>query len=204
MEPSREATKTLVFVTGPPAVGKMAVGRELSAMTGLPLFHNHLSIEAVLPVFGFGHPAFNRLVTKLRENVIEEVAKSDLPGVIFTYVWAHDLPGDRDYVERLRDIFESHGGRVVYPELWADLETRLARNEAASRLEAKSSKRDLVASREHLIEVDARHRLSSAGDFPFAPHLFLDNTDLSPSEAAAVIADHFGLLAIGTGTVDPS
>lgn len=92
----------------------MAVGRELSLLTGLPLFHNHLSIEAVLPVFGFGDPAFNRVVTSFREHVIAEVAESDLPGLIFTYVWAFDQPGDRLYVERLRDIFESRGGRVVY------------------------------------------------------------------------------------------
>ena len=73
--------KTLVFLTGPPAVGKMTVGRELSRLTGFPLFHNHMSIEAVLPVFGFGEPAFNRLVTHLREGVIREAAESDLPGL---------------------------------------------------------------------------------------------------------------------------
>ena len=185
--------KTLVFLTGPPAVGKMAVGRELSRITGLPLFHNHLSIEAVLPVFGFGDPAFNRVVTQLRRNVIEEVAKSDLPGVIFTYVWAFDHEGDRNYVEAIRDLFESHGGRVVYPELWADLETRLERNEHPDRLEEKASKRNVESSRANLIRTERRHRTSSDGDFPFSPHLFLDNTDLSPREAAERIADHFEL-----------
>jgi len=38
--------KTLVFIVGPPAVGKMTVGRELSSLTGFPFFHNHLTIEA--------------------------------------------------------------------------------------------------------------------------------------------------------------
>ena len=185
--------KTLVLLTGPPAVGKMTVGRELSHLTGLPLFHNHLSIEAVLPVFGFGDPAFNRVVTSLRENVISEVAESDLPGVIFTYVWAFDQPGDLRYVERLRDIFDSRGGRVVDPEMWADLETRLARNAASSRVEAKPSKRDVEASRKHLLEVEAKHQLSSGGDFPLSPHLWVDNSSLSPASAAERIADHFGL-----------
>jgi hypothetical protein len=50
--------KTLLFIIGPPAVGKMTVGKGLSHRTGLPLFHNHLSIEAVLPVFDFGTEAF--------------------------------------------------------------------------------------------------------------------------------------------------
>lgn len=192
--------KTLVFLTGPPAVGKMAVGRELSSLTGLPLFHNHLSIEAILPVFGFGHPALNRLVTRLRQDVIAEVADSDLPGVIFTYVWAHDQPSDKAYVAAIRDIFEAKGGRVVYPELWADLDTRVRRNATQTRLDAKSSKRDVDASREHLIDVDHRYRLSSDGDFPFEPHLFIDNTNLSEREAAVLITTHFGLGQAEAGT----
>ena len=171
----------------------MAVGRELSSITGLPLFHNHLSIDAVLPVFPFGSAAFNRLVTGLREGMIAEVADSELPGVIFTYVWAFDQPGDQVYVERLRDIFESRGGRVIYPELWADLETRLGRNESASRLAAKPVKRDLAVSRKHLLQVNEKHQLSSDGGFPFSPHLLVDNSELTQTEAAELIVKHFGL-----------
>src|SRR3990172_6272619 len=120
-------TPTLVVIVGPPAVGKMAVGSELSALTGFPLFHNHISIEAVLPVFEFGTPAFGRLVGGFRERVFVEVAESDLPGLIFTYVWAFDEPGDREFIESTKTIFESRGGRAVFVELWSDLETRLAR-----------------------------------------------------------------------------
>ncbi|MDX1646541.1 MAG: AAA family ATPase [Longimicrobiales bacterium] len=186
--------KTLVFLVGPPAVGKMTVGRELSRITGLPLFHNHLSIEAVLPVFDFGHPAFNRLVAALRRGVIEEVAQSELPGVIFTYVWAFDAPEDQAYVEALGAVFREGGGRVVYAELWADQETRLRRNATPSRIESKPSKRDVEASNRRLVRHDQEHRLSSkGGDFPLEPHLFLDNTERSPREAAERIAHHFGL-----------
>lgn len=171
----------------------MAVGEELSRLTGFPLFHNHLSIEAVLPVFAFGTPAFNRIVTSIREQVITEVAESELPGVIFTYVWAFDNAGDLQYVSKFRDIFESRGGRVVYPELWADIETRLARNESPERLSAKASKRDIDASRERLLAAQENYRLSSDGDFPLAPHLLIDNSELSPTEAAERIARHFDL-----------
>lgn len=75
---------TLVILCGPPAVGKMTVGMELSDLTGIPLFHNHASIEAVLPVFEFGTPAFNRLVGDFRCRMLLEVAESDLPGLIVT------------------------------------------------------------------------------------------------------------------------
>jgi hypothetical protein len=39
------ASPLLVFVVGPPAVGKMSVGQAIAERTGLRLFHNHLAIE---------------------------------------------------------------------------------------------------------------------------------------------------------------
>jgi hypothetical protein len=103
--------KTLVFLIGPPAVGKMTVGLALQDLTGLRLFHNHLSIEAVLPIFPFGSKPFSRLVGEFRVRIFEEVAESDLPGLIFTYVWAFDQPEDRHFVEKVKQIFEVRAGR---------------------------------------------------------------------------------------------
>lgn len=68
---------TLIFIIGPPAVGRMAVGHELAQRTGLKLFHNHLSIELVLRFFPFGSPPFDRLVREFRRRIFEEVADSD-------------------------------------------------------------------------------------------------------------------------------
>lgn len=188
---------TLVVLCGPPAVGKMTVGIELSALTGIPLFHNHLSIEAVLPVFGFGTDAFNRLVSDFRCRMFTEVAESELPGLIFTYVWAFDQPGDLRFVQELAAIFETRGGRVVFAELRADLQTRLARNESPDRMAAKSSKRDIESSRRHLLDVEERYQLNSSGRFPLPNHLLLDNTRLSARNAAEQIADHFSLPRAG-------
>jgi shikimate kinase len=38
-----------VLIFGPQAVGKMTVGQELAKITGLKLFHNHMTIERVPP-----------------------------------------------------------------------------------------------------------------------------------------------------------
>lgn len=37
----------LVLIFGPQAVGKMTVGQELAKITGLKLFHNHMTIDLV-------------------------------------------------------------------------------------------------------------------------------------------------------------
>lgn len=186
--------KSLVWICGPPAVGKMTVGRELSEITGLPLFHNHLSIEAVLPVFEYGSPPFNRIVGQLRDSMFAEAAKSDLPGLIYTMAWAFDHPSDLRFVEKQKAVFEAHGGRAVFVELVADLETRLARNASEPRVSSKPSKRDLEASRKRVLEADQAYQLNSTGGFPFPDYLRIDNTHLAPRAAAEQIAAFFELV----------
>jgi hypothetical protein len=184
----------LVIIFGPPAVGKMTVGAELSRLTGLPLFHNHLTIELVLPLFPFGHPAFGRLVTEFRKRIFEEVAASELAGMIFTYVWALDHAADKTFVDELSDLFQKRGGRVCFVELAADLDERLRRNEGESRLAAKPSKRDVERSREHLLDAQDHYQLNSVGDF-FYPdqHVRIDNTNLPPQAVASRVVEAFRL-----------
>lgn len=191
---AKRAEKLLVWISGPPAVGKMTVGLELSRITGFPLFHNHLSIEAVLPVFEYGTPPFNRVVAQFRDSMFMEAARSDLPGLIYTMVWAFDHPGDRRFVEKQKGVFESAGGRTVFVELTADLETRLTRNATEPRVSAKASKRDIEASRQRLIDNDRAYQLDSNGEFPFADYLRIDNSKLEPRRAAEQIAAHFRLI----------
>ena len=46
-----ESDMKLIIIFGPPAVGKMTVGYELAKITGLRLFHNHMTIDLVLNFF---------------------------------------------------------------------------------------------------------------------------------------------------------
>lgn len=189
---TRTSAPTLVFIIGPPAVGKMTVGHELARKTGLKLFHNHHTIELVLQFFPFGTPPFGRLVEEFRRRILEEVAASELPGLIFTYVWAFDQPGEHASVARLADIFASRGGRVLYVELTATQQERLRRNETEFRLAEKPSKRDVAASRQRLLEHDSIYRLNSAGEFDGrADWLRIDNTALDPDAVAERIITHF-------------
>ncbi len=187
-----------VIIFGPPAVGKMTVGHEIATRTGLKLFHNHHTIDLALRFFPYGTPPFQRLVGEFRRRIFEEVAASDLPGLIFTYVWAFDDPSDAAFVERLAAIFRERGRPVYFVELEASEAERLRRNESAFRLAEKPTKRDLDASRRHLLDAGRRYRLSSAAEFAGRrDYLRLDNETLSPEAAAERIIDAFGLPRVG-------
>lgn len=181
----------LVILIGDAAVGKMTVGQELMKRTGLRLFHNHMSIEPVIEIFGsFNGAASNRI----RQVVFEEFVKTDLTGMIFTYLWAFDQQADWDYIAWLTDLFQSHGAEVYYVELIADQAVRLQRNRTENRLKHKPSKRDLELSDKRLLHDDANYRcVSGEGEIPFPNYLRLDNTHLPPEEAACIIQEHFGL-----------
>jgi hypothetical protein len=188
----------LIFIVGPPAVGKMAVGLELARRTGLRLFHNHHTIDLALRFFDFGTPPFQRLVGEFRRRILEEVAQSELPGLIFTYVWAFDDPRDAATVADYAAIFESRGGRVYYVELETTQEERLRRNATELRLAEKPFKRDLEKSRARLLDLDARYQLNSRDRFAGrADYLHVDNTELSPAQVADRVVQAFTLPTIG-------
>jgi hypothetical protein len=187
-------TPILLFIVGPAAVGKMTVGAEVAKRTGLKLFHNHQTIDLVLPYFPFGSPPFGRLVSEFRRRICEEVANSDLPGLIFTYVWAFDQPGDDAEVETYSAIFRSRGGAVLHAELQATQEIRLQRNETEFRLSQKPPKRDIAFSRKNLIDMDARYQLDSGDRFRGRDDYWkVDSSMLSAEEVAEMIIRRFDL-----------
>ena len=188
-----EFAMRFVVIFGPPAVGKMTVGRELAQLTGLRLFHNHLTIEPLLGLFEFGEPAFFRLVNEFRRLIFAEVAQSDLPGLIFTFVWGLELESDRIFIEQAREVFREKGGETFFVELAAAPDERLRRDQTPLRREHKPSKRDPEAARAHLLEMDAKYKMNTDGDFFYAEnYLKLDNTHLTASAAAQQIVAAFG------------
>lgn len=182
-----------VLIFGPMAVGKMTVGQELEKLTGLPLFHNHMSIELVHKFFEFDTPAFNRLTTMIRFEMFKEVAKSDLPGMIFTLVWALNLEEDWKYVDKITAIFKKEGAKIFFVELEADLEERIRRNSHPHRIFHKPSKKDIKRSEEIMLKQLAEHRFNTyEGEFTKPNYFRIDNTYLSEKETALLICDRFG------------
>lgn len=181
----------LVFLIGNAAVGKMTVGQELMKITDLRLFHNHMTIEPVIEIFGYHD---RNVISKLRHVIFEEFARSDCYGMIFTYMWAFDHQSNWDYIEYVKDIFKPYGTEFYYAELVASKEIRLQRNETENRLKNKASKRNIEESRQRLINDDSRCRLESYdGEIKFENYIKIDNSYLAPDEVARMIKDRFGL-----------
>lgn len=181
----------LVFIIGSGAVGKMTVGQELMKITELRLFHNHMTIEPVLEIFGYYDP---NTITELREAVFRNFARSDGYGMIFTFMWDFDSPSDWDYIEHVKNIFAPYDTEFYCVELVADPEVRRERNKTENRLKHKASKRDLEQSDYRNRLLDGNHRLvSREGEVPFENYLRIDNTDMPAEEAAELIKRKFGL-----------
>lgn len=188
----RATIMQFVLIFGPSAVGKMTVGAALARLTGFKLFHNHLTIDLVLNVFPHGHPRFGPLVNEFRRRIFEEVASSDVAGLIFTYVWALDHPGDKAEIDDYCAIFRRAGGTVYFVELAADQATRLERNRSEFRLAHKPTKRNVAQSDQFLLADDARFKLNSNADFFYQEnYLKINNTALSASETAQQIVAAF-------------
>ncbi len=184
----------LVIIFGPPAVGKMTVGKELSKITTLKLFHNHMSLELVNQFFDFGTRPFRRLDKQIRFSIFKEVAKSNLDGLIFTFVWAIEYESEKKYIDEIVEIFQEQGGEVHYVELKADLAERLKRNVQPDRLAAKPSKQDTEASEKRLLKNETTYQLNTKeGDLAERAILKIDNTNVSAKEVANRIKVHFNL-----------
>ena len=181
----------LVILIGNGAVGKMTVGQELAKITDLRLFHNHMMIEPVLEIFGQWRPDITQ---RLRQVIFEEFAKSDSYGMIFTYMWAFDMPSDWDYIDWVKGIFGLSNEDVYYVELIAPQSVRLERNSTENRLKHKASKRNIEDSNARMIRDDKTCRCESLpGEITHPNYLRIENANIPAEEAARIIKSHFNL-----------
>lgn len=180
-----------VFILGDAAVGKMTVGQELMKITDLRLFHNHMTIEPVIEIFGRYD---GKTISEMREVIFRNFAASENYGMIFTYMMAFDQPSEWNYIEHVKKIFEPYGTEFYYVELIAPQDVRLARNVSENRLKNKPSKRDVETSNNRLLNDDKNYRcVSYEGEVPFENYLRIENSDKEPEEVAKFIKERFHL-----------
>ncbi len=164
----------LVFIHGPPASGKLTIAREVARLTGCGLFHNHLVVDALSPVFAFGSPAFVELREAMWLSVFERAEADGVAGLVFTF--APESTVRQGFIDRVPQVVRS----VFFVALTCDPAVIRARLDEPSR-------------REHgkLVSAELFDRLRTSGAFesPLMPpaDLTIDTGTLTPQAAAARI-----------------
>lgn len=200
--------KTLLYIFGGQAVGKMTVGEELQKLTELKLFHNHMTVELANHFYGFTEDdgsilakryidGFAELRDRLRDVVLDNIGKSPLKGIIFTAAAYYDIEEDIEVINDHTSTFKNSANsineevRVLIVELKCDLNERLIRNESSLRLERKPTKRNIEWTKKDIENQVKNHRvvlnegeykLFGADDF-----ISIDNTNLTAKEAAKLM-----------------
>lgn len=188
---SESARPTLIFIFGPAAVGKMTVGQQMKEMTGFRLLYNHMVVDLVTQFFPFGTEGFHGLARPITLQLIDACATNGV-SLIITHGLLFGAPGSRALVEEWSEPYRRIGGRVLFAELSAPLDVRLARNATENRARHKNVD---WATRERLQEMEAWGRWNSReGDLPEGDgHIAIENADMPAIEAAAFIKERFAL-----------
>jgi cytidylate kinase len=168
----------MIFLYGPPAVGKLTVANLVSERTGFRVLHNHLTIDAITPVFAFGTPHYTRLVALFRRELIAAAAEAGVDLVV-TFVYA---PEDEAHVA---ELVAPYGDRVTFVQLLAPRDELRRRVLAASR-RAHGKIRDVELLDEILDRYDCYQPIRGRET------VTLDTTEVTAEEAAVRIA---GLVA---------
>ncbi len=172
-----------MYLYGPPASGKLTVASLLSPLTGLPLFHNHLTVNAISSVFPFGTGPFADVVHRLRLDVFRTAAREGV-SLIFTNNSAWPGPDARARFEAFATeaerIVAAEGGRTLFVQLTAPLP--VLQNRVAGKSRRQYGKLlDPARLRDQVQHLDLS---------PLHPSdLVIDTSQIGPDAAARIIAD---------------
>jgi hypothetical protein len=168
----------VIFIYGPAASGKHTIGSQLSRLTGLPLFHNHLAVDAALSLFEFGSQGFKNVRAAVWRVTFQEAARSSRS---FIFTFHPEASVNPQLVTELVESIESVGGVVVFVELQCAPEIILERLGSPSRANFRK-----------LTDPNLYRILEEQGAFAFPPLppplLRIDTTKLLPEVAATQIA----------------
>jgi hypothetical protein len=167
----------VVFLHGPPAAGKHTLGQRLAERLGIPLFHNHLTVDLVATLFPFGSPGF----VALRERIwLEAFRLAAQAGRSFVFTFNPEATVDPELIGRLERTVTAAGGRVLYVELGCaeeEIERRLG-NESRARFGK-------------LTDLGLYRRIRAAGGFDFPalppPVVVIDTGSTGVEEAVEAI-----------------
>jgi hypothetical protein len=174
----------LVFIYGPPAVGKLTVAKKLSKITKFKLFHNHLTVDLLNTVLKFGTDSYFKLNDKIRLSILEEAAKQNVKGVVFTF--SHSYPEDTRWAKRVARRIKKFNGKVYFVHIVCEKEQLTIRVKHSSR-----KKFHKVKTTKKLQEVLKKWDFFTT--IPLVDCLVIDNPNLAPEKVASKIKAYYRL-----------
>jgi hypothetical protein len=177
----------LAFIYGMPAAGKLTVAQELAGLTGYKLFHNHQVVDLLLSMFEFGSEPFVELREEIWLSVFEQVCRSKLPGLIFTF--APEATVRPTFVGEAVRTVAAAGGEVEFVELTCPVEELKRRIDSPSR-----------RAHQKLTSVALFEELHTGGTFNALqmpkPRVVVDTSLCTPARAALQIARALGVSGV--------
>ncbi|QHQ27580.1 AAA family ATPase [Xanthomonas albilineans] len=172
--------KKLVMLYGPPAVGKLTVGKEVAKRLSATLFHNHLTYDLATALLD-ANSSFEtrrRFACRLRLDAISLLLESDNRDIITTFCYSG--PDDDWYVDALKSLCTNYWTTPYFVQLKARYDQLIDRVENADRraFEKVNSCDQLAA-----ILKDCAYTVP----IRTVNHLCIDTSDLLPGEAAVAI-----------------
>jgi hypothetical protein len=184
MRTNAERNMRLIFVWGLPGSGKLTVAKEVAALTGWKVFHNHLTVDLLMAVFPFGSKEFIELREQIWLSVFEAATRNATAGLIFTFNPENTVR--QKFISDTLGVVSRHGGRVEFVEMLCE--------EPA--LEKRLDTPDRRAF-EKLVSVAKFRELRNLGVFASPqmpdPQMRVDTSRQSPHEAAVQIVEGLGL-----------
>ncbi len=174
----------LIFIYGPPAVGKLTVTKELIKIIGFRNFHNHYAYDFVNALVNHTNPKFPKYVEKIMLEGIEIAAKEKVPGVVFTFCYEHKQ--DDRFIKKVIEAVEKNKGSVKFVQLTCQNQKLFKRVKEKSRKSYKKVK--TVKALKSILKKWTLDR-----EIPFVRSLKIDNTKVKPREVALMIKQKFNL-----------
>ncbi len=173
----------LIILHGPPASGKLTTAKQISAITGASIFHNHLTLDVSKSLFAFGTDEFWQLTNEIRALSLEAHFKAGKSALIFT--WCYEQPEDFWFLDKINQMAIKYSGRIL--PVFVECTTE-SLEERVSNADRKSL--------DKLCSVDVLQAQISTKNYAPMPYdncIKIDSTKNSALVNAKIIVDSFKL-----------
>lgn len=178
----------LIYIYGPPAVGKLTVAKELSRRSGYKLYDNHSIMTPLGELFSYTDPRLNKIRSELGERLrLDIFAAAAEANINFITTSARAGTKDFKFFREVVDAVTKNGGSVYFVQLTASKRALHDRVEDESRRGIKADTRErlnqILTSNPEIFDT-----------FPDVEHLTIDTEKVSWEDAANQIISYHGII----------